>query len=853
MSEEERSEARYAAARAFGNATAMSERGREAWGWRWLEDFVGDLKFGARMLRKDPGFAATAILTLALGIGANTAIFTVVNTVLLQPLPYRDPGQLVWAAEFDPNFNDEATPNPEFTNWALNNHTFESMGAMGNGGPMTLTKEGAPEQVMAGFATPSLLEVLGVQPELGRWFTTEEGLPDAPSVVLLSDALWRRKFNADPNIVGRAITLDHDSYTVVGVMPASFRYPVRGFNPDLIPVFQLAAKVDWNVRGMSLTRVVGRLKPGVTVEVAKADLTELSKRTDGEMPAVLAHMRENLQIVTMTLHNKLVGDIRPTLLILLVAVGAVLLIACVNIANLQLARTANRERELAVRSAIGASRLRLLRQLLTEGVLIAMLGGALGLGGAAIGVRVLQTHAPENFLQAQHIAVDRWALLFLMGITCATVVLFAAIPSLRASKPDVDTKLKDGRDTATSGAGQRSLRTALATCELALAVVLVAASGLLLRSFVMLSNVDPGFQADHVLTVGLMLPSVKYQTETARNGFYDELMRRVKALPGVRDAGLTTCLPLTNIIMMRTFELESQADKAPEQMKPPVFNEGIDPSYLRTLRVPLLAGREFAEVDSKTVTNVVMVNQAFVQKFMDGDVKVAIGKRLRFGGGPGESLPWQEIVGVAGNVRRARLDKEADPVIYLPHGHGGRPEMIAGIAVRTDVDPSSVAKAVRDVVLAVDPEQPVYDVKTMDERIADATSGTRFNATLLGFFGFVALALAAVGVYGVIAYSVAERTHEIGIRMALGASRGDVAGMVMLQGLAMTAAGLLFGLAGAWFVTRYMTSLLYGIAPRDPATFGVAAGMLAVVALAACYLPARRAMGVDPMVALRHE
>jgi putative ABC transport system permease protein len=851
--EEDKLEARYAAARAFGNVGAMSERGREAWGWRWLEDFVGDLKFGARMLRKNPGFAATAILTLALGIGANTAIFSVVNTVLLQPLPYRDPGRLVWAGEFDPNLNDEATPNPAFTNWALNNHTFESMGAMGNGGPMTLTKEGAPEQVMAAFATPSLFEVLGVQPKLGRWFTTEEGLPDGQNAVVLSDSLWRRKFNADPNIVGKGITLDHDSYTVVGVMPASFRYPVRGFEPDLIPVFQLAAKVDWNVQGMSLTRVVGRLKPGATVEMARADLTELSKRTDGEMPATLAHMREGVQLVTTTLHNKLVGEIRPTLLILLVAVGVVLLIACVNIANLQLARTANRQKELAVRSAIGASRLRLLRQLVTEGTLIAILGGSLGLGGAAIGVRVLQNHAPENFLQAQHIAIDRWALLFLVVITSATVVLFAAIPSLRASKPDVDAKLKDGRDTATSGVNQRGLRNALATCELALAVVLVAASGLLLRSFVLLSNVDPGFQVDHVLTVGLMLPSVKYESETARNSFYDEVMRRVKALPGVRNAGLTTCLPLTDIIMMRTFELESQPDQPPAQMKPPILNESIDSDYLRTLRVPMLAGHEFEEVDSKTVTNVVMVNQAFVQRYMDGDAKAAVGKRLRFGAGLGEYLPWQKIVGVAGNVRRARLDKEADPIIYLPHGHGGRPEVIAGIAVRTEIDPGSIAKAVRDVVLAVDPEQPVFDVRTMDERVADATSGTRFNATLLGFFGVVALGLAAVGVYGVIAYSVAARTHEIGIRMALGASREDVAGMVMSQGMAMTAAGLVFGLAGAWVVTRYMSGLLYGIAPRDPVTFGVAAGMLGVVALAACWLPARRAMGVDPMVALRHE
>jgi predicted permease len=851
MSEEERSEARYAANRAFGNGMAMSERGREAWGWRWLEDFVGDLKFGARMLRKNPGFAATAILTLALGIGANTAIFSVVNAVLLQPLPYRDPGRLVWADEYNPRMNDYAVPSPEFTNWAQNNHSFESIGALGHGGPMNLTQVGAPEQVLTGLVTPSLLEILGVRPALGRWFMPAEGLTDGPGVVLLTDALWRRKFNADPNIVGKAITLDREDFTVVGVMPPSFRYPARGFKPDLIGAFQLPAIPDWAAPWF-LTQVIGRLNSGISMEQARAELAELSRRTNADLPAPVVHMRDGLQVQTTTLHNKLVGDIRPTLLMLLVAVGVVLLIACVNIANLQLARTANRQKELAVRSAIGASRLRLLRQLLTEGALIAVLGGTLGLAGAFVGVRVLQAYSPDNFLEAQHIGIDRSALLFLMGITCATVVLVGAIPSLRASKPDVDAKLKDARDTATGGAANRRLRSALATCELALAVVLVAASGLLLRSFVLLSNVDPGFQADHVLTVALNLPTIKYESDVARNGFFDEVLRKVRALPGVRDAGVTASLPLTNIMLMRTFQLEGQTDKQVQQTQP-TFNESVGERYLKTLRVPLLAGREFEEIDAKSETNVVMVNQAFVDKYMDRDAHAAVGKRLRFGAGPGRVDPWRTIVGVTASVRRARLDRVADPIIYVPHGHGGITETVAGIAVRTDVDPRSMVAAVRDAVQAVDPEEPIFDVKTMDERIADATSGTRFNATLLGFFGFVALALAGVGVYGVIAYSVAERTHEIGIRVALGASRGDVAGMVMSQGLAMTAAGLVVGLAGAWFVTRYMTSLLYGIAPRDPATFGVAAGMLGVVALAACYLPARRAMGVDPMVALRHE
>jgi len=552
----EADEARYAAARAFGNATALGEQGREAWGWRWLEDCAQDLRFGARVLRKNPGFTLTAVLTLALGIGANTAIFSVVNAVLLQPLPYRDPGKLVWADEYTPRMNDFGLPNPEYTNWALNNHTFENMGAMGGAGPMNLTQAGTPEQIDTGLVTPSLLTVLGVRPALGRLFSTEEGLPGGNNVVILTDGLWRRKFGADPNIVGKGVTLNQQSFTVVGVMGPEFRYPLRGFKPELLGVFQLPPKVDWAVRQMQLTQVIGRLKPGVTMPQANADLAELSKRSGADMPAMFAHMRDDLQVQTITLHDKLVGDVRSTLLILLAAVGMVLLIACVNIANLQLARTTNRQKELAVRAAIGASRVRLLRQLLTEGALIAALGGALGLAGAAAGVRVLQTYAPQSFLHAQHIAIDGWVLLFMLAITCATVALFAAIPSLRASKPDVDTKLKDSRDTATSGTGQRGLRSALATCELALAVVLMAASGLLLRSFVLLSNVDPGFDASHVLTVSLMLPMNKYEGAVQRNAFFDEVLGKVRALPGVRSAGLTTSLPLTNIVMRRTFMIE---------------------------------------------------------------------------------------------------------------------------------------------------------------------------------------------------------------------------------------------------------------------------------------------------------
>jgi putative ABC transport system permease protein len=842
-------EARYAAARAFGNATSLQEGGREAWGWRWLEDVALDLRYGARTLLKNLGFAATAILTLALGIGANTAIFSVVNTVLLQPLPYRDPGRLVWADEFMPRMNDNVVPNPEYTNWKLNNRTFAAMAALGGQGPINLTEMGKPEQIDQAQVTPNLLDTLGVQPALGRAFSEAEGQPGGRLAAILSDGLWRRKFGADPNIIGRGISLNQESYTIVGVLPAGSHFPRRGFQPDIMTAFQLPPKVDWATQRMSLTQVIGRLKPGVSLDQAHADLATLSQQTNSAIPTMFVHMRDGLQVHAIPLHQKLVGDVRPTLLMLLVAVGVVLLIACVNIANLQLARTANRQKELAVRSAIGASRTRLLRQLLTEGALIALLGGLLGLAGAAGGVRLLQSYAPQNFLQAEHITMDRWVLLFTLGITGVTVALFGAIPSWRASNPDVDARL-DGRDTATRGTGQRSLRNALATCELALAVVLVAASGLLIRSFVLLSNVHPGFDANHVLTVATMLPPNKYRDAAQRNTFYDQVLRKMRAMPGVRSAGLTTSLPLTNFTQMRTFGLEGQPDK-PLGQTPPVTVEDVSPGYFEMLRMPLLAGRVFDERDAQFDTHVVIANQAFVQKYFGN--KDAVGKRMRFGAGHGEPQPWDTIVGVVGNVRHAKLDREADPEVFTPFGRGGMPETFAGFALRTEGDPRSLVAAVRDAVLEVHPEQPIFDARAMEDRIAEAASGTRFNATLLGFFGFVALALAAVGVYGVIAYSVAERTHEIGIRVALGASREDVAGMVMGQGMLMTVVGLVVGLAGAVFATRFLSGLLYGIQPRDPLVLGAAALVLGVVAMMACWVPARRAMRVDPMVALRHE
>jgi putative ABC transport system permease protein len=840
-------EARYAAARAFGNGMSLQERGREAWGWRWLEDFAQDLRYGARTLRKNLGFAATAILTLALGIGANTAIFSVVNGVLLRSLPYGQPDRLVWAETYSPAFNDYVVSSMEYTNWKLNNQSFASLSAIGNGMPVNLTKAGMPEQIDSASLTPNLLNTLGVRPALGRSFSEDEGRPDGPKAAILSDKLWRRKFGGDPNVVGKGVILSQESYVIVGVLPPNFRFPQRGFQPEIYTAFQLDPKVDWSVRRMSLVQVIGKLKGGITIGQANNDLTNLSKQATSQVPAMFAPMRENVKVLTTLLHDKLVGDVRPTLLILLGAVGLVLLIACANIANLQLARTTSRQRELAVRAAIGASRTRLLRQMLTEAGLIAVIGSVLGLAGAAAGVRLLQSYAPANFLQADSISIDGWVLLFTAGITFLTVVLCGALPAFRASQPDVDAKLKDSRTTATSGSALRRMRSALAISELALAVVLVAAAALLLRSFMLLSNVDPGFDGHNVLTVNAMLPPAKYGDKTKRNAFFDEVTRKLKELPGVRSVGLTTSLPLTNITQMRMFRLEGQEDKPMEQM-PPAVAENVSPGYFESLHVPLIAGRLFEERDLKTDMHSVIVNQAFVDRYFGK--QTAVEKRMR--SGPPEA-PWDTIVGVVGSVRRVRLDREADPELFFPHGNGGLTETIGAFVVRTDSDPRTLAGPIRDLVLEVDPEQPVYNIRTMEQRVVDAASGTRFNATLLGFFGFVALALAGVGVYGVIAYSVAERTHEIGIRVALGASRGDLAGMVMGQGMVMTAIGLIAGLAGAVFATRFLSSLLYGIQPRDPLVLVAAALVLGVVAMMACWVPARRAMRVDPMVALRHE
>jgi putative ABC transport system permease protein len=823
------------------------ERGRETWGWMWLQDFVQDLRFGARMLGKHPGFTIVAVVTLALGIGANTAIFSVVNAVLLRPLPYHDPARLVRADEYWPRINDEVVPGPDYTNWKLDNHHFEGLAAFDSGDQINITSAGPPERIESVLVTANFLRVLGVQPSLGRDFRPDEAQPGAKLVAILSDGLWRRKFGTEPQVLGKNITLNGQSCTVIGVMPEGFRFPDRRTNPEILLAFQLPPKVDWATKSVSLTRVIGRLKSDVSITQANTELATLSKRTEADIPATFLHMRDGMQVRTTGLHEKLVRDVQPTLLIMLAAVAFVLLIGCLNVANLQLARASSRQKELALRVAIGAGRTRLLRQMLTEGAVLAALGGLGALLIAAGGVRLLRNYAPASFLQAGNIEFDNWVLLFTLGITFVTALLFGAVPALRASNPDVNSDLKDGRLLPWRGYSQSRLRAALVTCELTLAVVLLVASGLLIRSLVLLSNVNPGFDATNLLTVSTALPESKYAQPAQRTAFFERVLQEVTRLPGVRSAALTSSLPLTHYSQGSALSVEGRPDPS-TGARPLVPIQHISQAYFATLRVPLREGRLFDERDFiPRADHVVIANRAFAQRHFPNDDP--LGKRIRLGD---PNSQWRTIVGVVGDVRHVSLSLEADAEIYVPYA-GQDATSTAMLAVRTDPDPRSLANAVREVVIAVDAEQPVFAVSTMEQRIADSISAARFSAKLLGFFGFVALVLASVGVYGVIAYFVGHRIHEIGIRVALGASSRDVIGMVMRQGTVMTMAGLALGLGGARFATRYLGSLLYGIGASDPLTLASAAITLGAVALAACYVPARRATRVDPLVALRYE
>ena len=807
-----------------------------------LADFLQDLRYATRMLRKNPGFTAVAVVALALGIGANTAIFSVVNTVLLRPLPYKDPEQLVmvWEDASRYGYPRDTPAAANYVDWRDQNSVFSGMAAIADSN-FNLTGAGEPERLKGRRVSVSMFPLLGVEPQLGRVFTAAEDQPGSHRVVLLSHRLWQRRFGADPAIAGKTLTLSDETYTVVGVMPARFEFPEK--DDELWVPIAFSAQEAAN-RNRHYLQVIARLKPGVTLAQAQSEMTTIGARLQQQYPESNAE----LGVATTSLHEHLVGDIKPALLILLGAVGLVLLIACANVANLLLARAAIRQKEIALRVALGARRWRLLRQFLTESVLLATLGGILGLAIAYGGLLLLGSFIPENISQARTISLDLKVLGFTLLVSLLTGLIFGLAPAIQALRMNQSETLKEGgRDSVTGRSGKR-LRGLLVTAEVAVSLVLLIAAGLLINSFLRLRNIDPGFKVDHLLTMKIELPEPKYEEFARRSAFYTDLVQRVQSLPGVQSAAVTTNLPLYRQGNSIGVRIEGRPDPPPGQ-ELIVVTRIISPGYFDTMSIPLLAGRRFNDQDTDTSPNVVVISETMARRFWPGENP--IGRRIA-GGRVRSDADWIQIVGIVKDVRQFELNAEPRPQMYMSYRQAGffAPE---DLVVKTDVEPASMAAAVRKAVWEIDKDQPVSNIKTMEEILAESIARQRFSMLLLGVFAGVALLLAAVGIYGVMSYSVAQRTHEIGIRMALGAQTGAVLKLAVGYGLKLVVAGVLIGLVAAFALTRLMSTLLFGVTPTDPATFALISLLLVGVAAVASYIPARRATKVDPLIALRYE
>lgn len=806
-----------------------------------IGDLAQDLHYGLRMLVKNPSFTIVAVLALALGIGANSAIFSVVNTVLLRPLPYKNPGRLVmlWEEATHLGF-PKNTPSPaNFIDWRAQNTVFEAMAAMVERS-FNLTGVGEPERFDGRRVSANLFDLLGVQPQLGRAFRAEEDKPGS-RVVILSNGLWQHRFGGDPRVIGQAVSLNGESYTVIGVMPGSFQFPTR--RDQLWVPLAFDAK-EAASRGNHFLEVIARMKPGVTLQQAQAEMSTIAARLAQQYP------EENLRVgsVVTALQEQVVGDIKPALLVLLGAVGFVLLIACANVANLLLARAAARQKEIALRLALGAGRSRLTRQFLTESVLLAVIGGAVGLLLSIAGLRVLKTFIPDTISQAQAISIDAKVLVFTGLVALVTGIIFGLAPAMQVSHLDINDTLKEGGRDAAGGTRGNRIRALLVIGEIAVSFVLLMGAGLLINSFMHLRNLHPGFRANHLLTMKIPLSEVKYPDKERRSPFYAEVLRRVQALPGVQSAAVAGNLPLTYDGDSMPIGIEGRTDPPPDQ-RPDVILRVVGPGYFSTMGIPLVRGRDFSEQDKADSARVVIVSEKTARHFWPGENP--IGKRLK-PGSTSRNIPWIEIIGVVKDVRQNDFVSEPKMQMYMPYQQLNSFAPNA-LVVRTNVEPLSLAGAVRNAIWAVDKDQPVSNLRSMDEIVSEAVARQRFSMLLLGIFAALAMVLAAVGIYGVMSYSIAQRTREIGLRIALGAQKSDVLKMILRQGLRFVAAGLAIGLAASFVLTRVMASLLFGISATDPATFVSISLMLIAVALLASYIPAVRAMKIDPMLALRYQ
>jgi putative ABC transport system permease protein len=823
-------EARRAALLEMGGIEKRKEECRDARRVNWLQDLAQDLRYGLRMLRKSPGFTAVEVLTLALGIGANTAVFTVANAFLLRPLPFKDPDGLVVVYGTQATIPRGPASFVEFEEWRQQARAFDAMSALSYTA-FNFVGRHEPHQIRGAQVSEGFFRLLGVSPYLGRDFYLAEHKPGSGNVAIMSYELWQREFAGDQGVIGRVLMLNGTAYSVIGVMPPQSGQINWGSATDLwIP---LEPKPLWKDLGHHYLVVLARLKHGVTLQ-----------RAQTEMDVIAEHLGSNRAVRLVPLRETLVGGTEKGMVLLLAAVGFVLLIACANVTNILLARVSGRTKEFAIRQAVGARTTRLFCQILTESILLALLGG---ISALVLGVWLTHLAArlwPPNVPHPQDIGLDWRVLVFAEAISLLAGILLGLAPAARACRANLNELLKEGSRPATTMLGRRRIPDLLVVSELALATVLLVGGGLLLKSYASLENVKPGFQAQKLLTLNVYLPSSRYPDNSKRASFFEQALERIKGLPSVQSAGASVTLPLSGDWWTADFSIEGRPFPADQQ--PVAERESVSPDYFRTMGIPLLKGRLFTEEDRDGKLPAVIINQTMATRFWPG--VDPIGKRLL---GLTDKYEWQEIVGVVGDVKHDGLDSASGLQTYVPYLQV--PSSWMAIVVRTTSDPHSLVSSVSRQIYAVDREQPVVKVRTMEEILSDSIADRRTSAFLLGAFAAVACLLAAVGIYAVISHSVTQRTHEIGVRMAMGAQEADTLKLVVGQGFRLALTGTGMGLAASLATTRLLQAMLFGIKPTDPATFLAVGLLLPGVALLACYIPARRAVRVDPIVALRQE
>jgi predicted permease len=856
-----RAEAMRTALREFGNVTLLAERSREVWQWPSLESFLADIRFAFRTLRKSPAFAAVAILTLALGIGANATIFSIVDAVLLHALPFRDASRLVLLHEGLPKmgYPKMSFSPPDLVVFARTQKSFSELGFFQNE-RVDISGQGEPQRITAARISSSLFPMLGAQPMLGRTFTPQEDAP-GHQLAILSYALWQSRYGGGTNILGQKIDVDRQPYTIIGVMPRSFAFPLEGPEDNSLPAdlwlpmaFTPSELQEWG--GSYITSVLGRLRPGVTLSQARSEASTLANIVLASYPGLLtkAIRAAQLNISASPYQEEVVGSVRTLLLVLTAAVAFVLLIACANIATLLVSRAATRRKEFAVRAALGASRLRLARQMLTESLLLALFGGALGFALAFWARDLILALVPPSISLPHEVPLNAAVLLFALGISILAAVMFGLAPAFQLSSLSVQGRLQDAATNATPSRSRHRLQGVFVIAEFALALVLLIGAGLLIRSFAALLETNPGFRPDHLLTLNIPLPRQAYYHAAQVQNFYRQLLDRVSNLPGVQSAALSNGLPLNDYEMVSaSIEGRSNGEGATPEA---ICQSWIVGNYFQTIGVPLLQGRWFTPEDLAGSQQVAIVNLTAARQFWPG--QNPIGKRLAWG----VKSPWETVIGIVGDVKEGSLDTNVIPHVYRPYLQ--LPSFLLeqdpfndwhamSLSLRTQVDPASLTSAVLAQVHALDPDLAVTGIHTMTEVIRSSVAGPKFNTALLAGLAALALFLSAIGVYGVLAYMVAQQTHEIGIRLALGATRNGILRLVLIRGAKLTLAGISIGVIAALILTRLMRNLLFQVTPTDPFTFAGVTLLLMLVALAACYIPARRAMKVDPMVALRYE